>query len=218
MKDSGAPWLGEVPAHWNVTPLKYLVSLKSGGTPSKENLDYWDGEVPWASARDLKSDMLSDTTEHITAVALASGASALLPAGVVLVVVRGMILARTFPVTETLVPMAINQDLKAVLPKVGLNGSFLAWLLRGTAGESLQRLDEAGHGTKALRMDAWTSMRLPVPPEPEQKEIVAFIVKRTGELDSLAGEAERAIALLKERRSALIAAAVTGKIDVRQAA
>ena len=58
-------------------------------------------------------------------------------------------------------------------------------------------------------------MRLPVPPEPEQKEIVAFIVKRTGELDSLAGEAERAIALLKERRSALIAAAVTGKIDVR---
>jgi type I restriction enzyme S subunit len=218
MKGSSVPWLGEVPAHWNVTPLKYLVSLKSGGTPSKENLDYWDGEVPWASARDLKSDMLSDTTEHITAVALASGASALLPAGVVLVVVRGMILARTFPVTETLVPMAINQDLKAVLPKVGLNGSFLAWLLRGTAGESLQRLDEAGHGTKALRMDAWTSMRLPVPPEPEQKEIVAFIVKRTGELDSLAGEAERAIALLKERRSALIAAAVTGKIDVRQAA
>ena len=215
MKDSGVSWLGEVPAHWNVTPLKYLVSLKSGGTPSKENLDYWDGEVPWASARDLKSDMLSDTTEHITAVALASGASTLLPAGVVLVVVRGMILARTFPVTETLVPMAINQDLKAVLPKVGLNGSFLAWLLRGTAGESLQRLDEAGHGTKALRMDAWTSMRLPVPPEPEQKEIVAFIVKRTGELDSLAGEAERAIALLKERRSALIAAAVTGKIDVR---
>ncbi|WP_426689903.1 restriction endonuclease subunit S [Rhodanobacter ginsengiterrae] len=218
MKDSGVPWLGEAPAHWNVIPLKHLVSLKSGGTPSKENLDYWNGEVPWASARDLKSDTLGDTTEHITAVALASGVSTLLPAGVVLVVVRGMILARTFPVTETLVPMTINQDLKAVLPKVGLNGSFLAWLLRGTAGESLQRLDEAGHGTKALRMDAWTSMRLPVPPEPEQKEIVAYIVKRTGELDSLAGEAEHAIALLKERRSALIAAAVTGKIDVRQVA
>ncbi len=218
MKDSGVPWLGEVPTHWDVTPLKYLVSLKSGGTPSKENLDYWDGEVPWASARDLKSDMLGDTTEHLTALAVASGAATLLPVGVVLVVVRGMILARMFPVTETLVPMAINQDLKAVLPKVGLNGSFLAWLLRGTADESLQRLDEAGHGTKALRMEAWTSMYLPVPPEAEQREIVAFIVKRNGELDSLAREAERAIALLKERRSALVAAAVTGKIDVRQAA
>ena len=218
MKDSGVPWLGEVPTHWDVTPLKYLVSLKSGGTPSKENLDYWDGEVPWASARDLKSDMLGDTTEHLTALAVASGAATLLPVGVVLVVVRGMILARMFPVTETLVPMAINQDLKAVLPKVGLNGSFLAWLLRGAADESLQRLDEAGHGTKALRMEAWTSMHLPVPPEPEQRDIVAFIVKRNGELDSLAREAERAIALLKERRSALVAAAVTGNIDVRQAA
>ena len=218
MRDSGVPWLGEVPTHWDVTPLKYLVSLKSGGTPSKENLDYWDGEVPWASARDLKSDMLGDTTEHLTALAVASGAATLLPVGVVLVVVRGMILARMFPVTETLVPMAINQDLKAVLPKVGLNGSFLAWLLRGAADESLQRLDEAGHGTKALRMEAWTSMHLPVPPEPEQRDIVAFIVKRNGELDSLAREAERAIALLKERRSALVAAAVTGKIDVRQAA
>ena len=216
MKDSDVLWLGEVPAHWNVTPLKYLVSLKSGGTPSKANLDYWDGDVPWASARDLKSEMLGDTTEHLTALAVASGAAAMLPAGVVLVVVRGMILARMFPVTETLVPMAINQDLKAVLPKVGLNGSFLAWLLRGTADESLQRLDEAGHGTKALRMEAWTSMHLPVPPEPEQQEIVAFIVKRNGELDSLAREAERAIALLKEHRSALIAAAVTGKVDVRE--
>jgi len=61
-------------------------------------------------------------------------------------------------------------------------------------------------------------MRLPVPPEPEQREIVAFIARRNGELDSLAREAERAVALLKERRSALIAAAVTGKIDVRNAA
>jgi type I restriction enzyme S subunit len=42
MKDSGLPWLGEVPAHWQVRPLKYLVRLQSGGTPSKENLAYWD--------------------------------------------------------------------------------------------------------------------------------------------------------------------------------
>ncbi|HEU4774086.1 MAG TPA: restriction endonuclease subunit S, partial [Lysobacter sp.] len=135
--------------------------------------------------------------------------------GTVLVVVRGMILARLFPVTELLVPMAINQDLKGVLAAPGLDSSFLAWLLRGTADESLTRLDEAGHGTKALRMEAWTSMALPVPPEKEQREIAAFIRRRTAELDALVQESERAIALLKERRSALIAAAVTGKIDVR---
>ena len=218
MKDSGVLWLGEVPVHWRVTPLKYLVSLRSGGTPSKERLEYWDGQVPWASARDLKSETLADTTEHLTDLAMESGAATLLPAGAVLVVVRGMILARMFPVTETRVPTAINQDLKAVLPKPGLAASFLAWLLRGTADESLQRLDEAGHGTKALRMDAWTSMQLPIPPVAEQDEIVQFIAKRNAEFDSLAGAARQAVELLKERRSALIAAAVTGKIDVRQAA
>ncbi|HGO6081721.1 TPA: restriction endonuclease subunit S [Burkholderia cenocepacia] len=217
MKDSGVTWLGEVPEHWRVSPLKYLVSLRSGGTPSKENLDFWDGDVPWASAKDLKSERLADTIDHITSFAVESGNATLVPPGTVLVVVRGMILARIFPVVETVVPMAINQDLKGVIPLEGLNGKFLAWLLRGSADESLRRLDEAGHGTKALRMDAWTSMQLPVPPVVEQTEIAAFLERETGKLDALKAEAESAIDLLRERRSALIAAAVTGKIDVRNA-
>lgn len=215
MKDSGIPWLGEVPAHWRITPLKYLVSLRSGGTPSKNRLEYWDGDVPWASAKDLKSEMLADTTDHLTEKAIASGAATLLPTGTVLVVVRGMILARTFPVTQALVPMAINQDLKGILPRSGVEPDFLAWLLRGTADESLQRLDEAGHGTKALRMDAWTSMPMPVPPCAEQCAIAAFLVQRTAQLDELSQEVRATIQLLQERRSALIAAAVTGRIDVR---
>ncbi len=216
MKDSGVAWLGEVPAHWGVVPLKYLVELRSGGTPSKDKLDYWDGDVPWASAKDLKVEKLSDTADHITQKAIADGAASLVREGAVLVVVRGMILARTFPVVQTLTAMAINQDLKAVLPRGILNPSFLAWLLRGSANESLQRLDEAGHGTKALRMDAWTSMRLPLPPLDEQAAITEFIANRTAALDALSSEAQKAIDILSERRSVLISAAVTGKIDVRQ--
>lgn len=217
MKDTGVDWLGEVPAHWHVVPLKHLVELKSGGTPSKANLDYWDGEIPWASAKDLKVEKLHSTIDCITHSALEDGAASLVQSGAVLVVVRGMILARMFPVVETLVPMAINQDLKAVLPRKRLRTSFLAWLLRGSADESLQRLDEAGHGTKALRMDAWTSMQLPVPPLEEQTEISEFVSEEVKKLDKLRSESERAIYILKERRSSLITAAVTGKIAVRQA-
>lgn len=217
MKDSGVDWLGNVPAHWDVVPLKHLVELKSGGTPSKANLNYWDGEIPWASAKDLKVEKLHSTIDCITHNALEAGAASLVQSGAILVVVRGMILARMFPVVETLVPMAINQDLKAVLPGKRLRATFLAWLLRGSADESLLRLDEAGHGTKALRMDAWTSMQLPVPPLEEQAEISEFISDKTQKLDELRSESERAIHILKERRSSLIAAAVTGKIDVRHA-
>ncbi|VWC34606.1 type I restriction enzyme specificity protein [Burkholderia pseudomultivorans] len=216
MKDSGVEWLGMVPKHWKVVPLKYLVTLRSGGTPSKDNLDYWDGDVPWASAKDLKVEKLADTADHITEYAVKTGAAALVPAGVILVVVRGMILARTFPVVETLTTMAINQDLKAIIPRKGLFAPFLAWLLRGSEDESLQRLDEAGHGTKALRMDAWTSMQLPIPPLDEQADIAKFVEQEITRLDGLKAEAARAIDLLTERRSALISAAVTGKIDVRE--
>lgn len=218
MKDSGVAWLGEVPGHWTVTPLKYLVELRSGGTPRKDNVDFWDGNIPWASAKDLKVERLEDTVDHISQRAIDDGAATMVRSGAVLVVVRGMILARMFPVVETLVPMAINQDLKAVLPKERLDVSYLPWLLRGSADESLQRLDEAGHGTKALRMDAWTSLQLPVPPLEEQRKIASFLSSATEKLDALRVAGLRAIGLLKERKSALIGSAVTGQIDVRNIA
>lgn len=216
MKDSGVEWLGKVPAHWDVSPLKYLVNFRSGGTPSKENLDYWDGDIPWASAKDLKQEVLADTIDHITEFAIESGAASLVPVGSILIVVRGMILARIFPVTEALVPMAINQDLKAVIPSERICGKYLAVLLRGSSLESLSRLDEAGHGTKALRMENWSSMELPVPPVKEQISILGALERETAQLDSLIEDAEHSIELLVERRSALISAAVTGKIDVRR--
>lgn len=215
MKDSRAEWLGEVPAHWEVRPLKHLAEFRSGGTPNKGSLDYWDGEVPWASAKDLKVEDLHDTVDHITDWALEAGAASLMPAGSVLVVVRGMILARTFPVVTARVPMAINQDLKALLPRQGVRADYLAALLRGSQVETLNRLDEAGHGTKALRMDAWGAMLLPVPPLEEQKEIAAHLRQVCDDLDASRGELDRAITLLQERRTALISAAVTGQIDVR---
>jgi type I restriction enzyme S subunit len=215
MKDSGVEWLGEVPAHWDVRPLKHLVSLRSGGTPSKEREDYWSGEIPWASAKDLKSDYLSDTQDHLSQEAVEDGAASLTPAGSVLVLVRGMMLARLFPVSRTEVPMAINQDLKALVGKAGVQNSFLAWLLRGTERETLNRLDEAGHGTKALRMDAWLSMPLPLPPESEQEQIVQALETELTRLDGLSARAVAAVTILQERRTALISAAVTGKVDVR---
>ena len=74
MKDSGIEWLGEIPRHWAIAPMKYLISLSGGSTPSKENRNYWNGTIPWASAKDLKVDLLLDTTDHITETAVEEGA------------------------------------------------------------------------------------------------------------------------------------------------
>jgi type I restriction enzyme, S subunit len=215
LKDSGIAWLGQVPAHWSIKPLKYLMSLTSGGTPSKDNIEYWEGTVPWASSKDLKSDELFDTQDYITQKALDRGAAELVPTGSILTVVRGMILLHTFPISVTRVPMAINQDLKAIQPTAGISTDFLAWLLRGSSDVVLSTTDEAGHGTKVLRMESWLAIQVPIPPLEEQALIVTKIVKRLGQLDELTEDAHRAVTLLQERRTALISAAVTGKIDVR---
>jgi type I restriction enzyme, S subunit len=215
MKESGIEWLGKVPAHWKLRPLKHLAKFKSGGTPDKSRMEFWEGDIPWASAKDLKVEVLNDTEDHITKFALDSGAATLIPAGSLLVVVRGMILARAFPVVRANVNMAINQDLKAVVPKKGMTPDYLTWLLRGSEREILSQLDEAAHGTKALRMDKWGSMLMPVPPQEEQTEIVSHIENTCTSLSALVNAATQAICLLQERRAALISAAVTGKIDVR---
>ena len=212
-KNSGVEWLGEVPAHWNLQPLKYLADFRSGGTPDKSNIDYWEGDIPWASAKDLKTDHLFDTADHITDVAIESGTAALVPAGAVLVVVRGMILARIFPVTTAKVPIAINQDLKAIIAHRQIQPEFMAWLLRGSEAETLSRLDEAGHGTKALRMDTWGAMRLPVPSLEEQSAIASFLDRETAKIDALVAEQEKLITLLKEKRQAVISHAVTKGLD-----
>jgi type I restriction enzyme S subunit len=215
MKDSGIEWLGEVPAHWGIIPLKYVVQFTSGGTPAKDVAEYWDGDIPWASAKDLKSETLSRTQKTITESAIDDGRAALIESGSVVVVVRGMILARTFPVSLTLRPLAINQDLKALTCASECSASYLSWYLRGTESETISRLDEAGHGTKALRMDAWSSLPVCLPPIDEQQEITHYIKRQTHTLDALGGECSAAISFLKELRTALISAAVTGKIDVR---
>lgn len=215
MKDSGVEWLGDVPAHWSVHPLKYLVRMQSGGTPSKANPEFWGGVIPWASAKDMKVDILERTQHHITEFALACSAASLVPMEALVVVVRGMILAHTFPVAQLAGPLSINQDLKALIPCHEITSDFLAWTLRGLARETLDRVSEAGHGTCALRMEDWVSMTLPVPPVQEQVEIVRQLVCTLKRLGDLVVESQGAIGLLQERRAALISAAVTGKIDVR---
>ncbi len=212
-RDSGVEWLGEVPSHWNITPLKHLASFEGGGTPSKDNPHFWDGEIPWASAKDLKSDVLTSTKDHLSKHAIESGAAKLIPKGAVIVLVRGMMLARTFPVTLAGLSTTINQDLKALIAFSHVESRFLTWCLRGTATETLNRLEEAGHGTKALRMDAWISLELPIPPYPEQAVIASVLDRETAKIDGLIEAQRQLIDLLKEKRQAIISHAVTKGLD-----
>ena len=133
----------------------------SGGTPSKGRAEYWVGDLPWFSPKDLKASDLFDAIDHVNPVVLQDTTLRLMPADTVAIVVRGMILAHTFPVARLRVPCTINQDMKALLPKGGLDPAFLAHALRSQSSQILASVSTAGHGTKRLDAKAIGAIRIP---------------------------------------------------------
>jgi len=129
MKDSGIEWIGEIPDHWSVSKLGYVASEQGGKTPSKENQKYWDGEIPWVSPKDMKTSTISDSIDHITPIAVDECGMTMIPENAVLVVVRGMILAHSFPVAVTVKSVTINQDMKALISNKGVLSSYLRLVL-----------------------------------------------------------------------------------------
>jgi len=218
-KDSGVEWLGEIPAHWDTPKMWRISRSASGGTPSKDERAYWDGEIPWVSPKDMKRRIIDSSEDRVTERAVAETGIKLIRPPAVLIVVRGMILAHSFPVAITTVPVTINQDMKALIFASGIDPLFMVWVFEGVGKAVLAAIvEEAAHGTRAIRMDEWRSVRVPLPDAAEQRTIAAFLDRETAKIDALVAKVREAIALLKEFRTALISAAVTGKIDVREEA
>ena len=215
MKDSGVAWLGEVPAHWEVIRIKNVAQLESGHTPSKQYPEYWeDCDIPWVSLNDSKylaaHDYISDTAVKINTLGLANSSARMLPAGAV-VFTRDATIGLA---AITTLPMAVSQHLIAWCPSERISALFLLRVLNAMK----PHLDTHTFGAtiKTIGMADVKKLVTPVPPLEEQKAITEYIATETNKIDTLRGNAEQAVALLNERRSALIAAAVTGQIDVRR--
>lgn len=219
VKDSGIAWIGEVPEHWSISKLAHAATERGGKTPTTSVLKFWDGDVPWVSPKDMKADVIDDSIDKITEIAVNEFGMARISPHSILVVVRGMILAHSFPVAETAREVTINQDMKALAPIPGLRASYLRLLLQSAKHYVVNVLvAEAAHGTRVLRTDLWKQLPILLPPVVEQDAILTHIANVTSRLDALRAATLRSIDLLKERRSALITAAVTGQIDLREVA
>jgi type I restriction enzyme S subunit len=183
---TGVEWLGEIPAHWCVTKMWDVARATSGGTPAKETLRYWDGGVPWVSPKDMKRRFIDSSEDTVSAAAVSETGLKLVANPAVLVVVRGMILAHSFPVGITKVPVTINQDMKALRLRDDVDPEFFGYWLAGIGRDLIAVLvDEAAHGTKAIRMDRWRVTPVVIPPEDEQRAITMFLDRETARIDGL---------------------------------
>ncbi|MGP5088937.1 restriction endonuclease subunit S [Brachybacterium tyrofermentans] len=197
-------------------PLKRLVNVKGGMTPSKENQAFWGGDIPWVSPKDVKANVLLDSIDHITQEAFDQTNISLVPRGAVVVVVRGMILARTVPVATLGVMSTLNQDMKALVPHGEmLSSEYLRDWLRTHEAEVIQLVETAGHGTKKLDTDRLMNLRLPVPALAVQEQLSARVDAEGAATRTTVMRIRAEITLLQEFRTRLVADVVTGQVDVR---
>jgi type I restriction enzyme S subunit len=118
------------PMGWETERLDQLFEVVGGGTPSKSEPAYWQGEIPWVSPKDMKKDVITDTEDHITTEAIANSATRLVSKGSILIVYRSGILVHTFPVAIAGRELSLNQDLKAINSKSELMNEYLyGWLV-----------------------------------------------------------------------------------------
>lgn len=212
MKPSGIDWLGDIPAHWGVKRFRFTARLISGSTPTTTIKEYWDGDIPWISPKDVKSDELFSSQETVTEYAITDFGLRLHECTNAVIVIRGMILARSIPVAVARGRYTINQDLKVIQSKGDVLPEFMQMYLRSIESYLFTLVAEAGHGTKALRTDVLSDVPVLLPPKEEQEKIIATVQNDKAQSDNLIQYISQSIETLTEYRSALITAAVTGQI------
>jgi type I restriction enzyme S subunit len=200
MPAAEAPFL--IPPTWRWTRLGDLGQLCGGGTPSKANDEYWGGDIPWVSPKDMKRPYIDSSLDTITAKALNECAVKLIDEGSILFVVRGMILAHSFPVAIGKVRLTVNQDMKALTLTVSAMGEFTFRSLMGLRNIVLGKVQRSTHGTCRLDSRDYESLLFPVPPLAEQRRIVS----KVDELMSLCDELEKQLTSAAAMRLSLLEA------------
>lgn len=160
---------------WPSAALARVSRIVGGGTPSKQNAEFWNGEIPWVSPKDMTGREIWDAEDHITEAAVDDSSTQLVPVGSVLVVVRSGILVRRLPVAIARTPVALNQDMKALLPGDILVPEFLVYALQAKAEYVLADCVKRGATVHSIDMGKLARMDVPVPSPSEQRRIVELL-------------------------------------------
>ncbi len=217
MKDSGIEWLGKIPSNWSASPVKYSCSFVKDGThlpPSRVDVG-----IPLLSVRNLVDGhfVLLDDDSMISEQDYLELCRTFVPVvGDVLLAIVGATLGKTAVIPEGLGQFYIQRSLAIFRTKGSeFNHRFLNFVFQSDQFQQLLWQHVGYSAQPGIYLGVLQNFRLPIPPFSEQLEIVAFLEREVAKFDTLTTEATHAIDLLQERRTALISAAVTGKIDVR---
>jgi type I restriction enzyme S subunit len=215
LKPSGIEWLGDVPAHWEVLNVKRLSSFITSG-PRGWSERVGDDGCLFIQSGDLNDrlEIKFETAKRVSVAEDAETTRTRLMDGDVVVCITGAKTGNVAVAELVPEPAYVNQHLCLIRPTADVLPKFLGVLLKSSVGQTY--FDFSQYGLKqGLSLENIKEAPVLVPPVAEQEAIVAHMEVELGKFDTLTAEAQRAIDLLQERRTALISAAVTGQIDVR---
>lgn len=210
MKNSGVEWLGEVPEHWEVVCIKHLTAVKRGASPRPiDDPKYFDddGEYSWTRIADVSNSgmYLTETTQRLSK--LGASLSVRLDANQLFLSIAGTVGKPCLTTTR-----ACIHDGFVYFPSLRINNKFLYYIFE--AGQAYLGLGKMGTQLN-LNTDTVGGIRIGLPTDDEIERIVEYIESQKQKYDIIISTANKTIELMQERRTALISAAVTGKIDVR---
>lgn len=154
---------------WKKLRLRDIAKITSGNTPSKENANFWNGEFPWISAKDMKTKYLSDSMLKLSESGFNVANKA--PVNSLVVLTRGMTLHNDVPICLVKKQLAFNQDVKCLIPNKTINSEYLYYYLQNNKSDLLKLVDSAGNGTGRLDSEVLKDMEIYLPCPDEQINI-----------------------------------------------
>lgn len=203
-------WAPEVPNHWSIQRISWLFgAIGSGTTPSTDDTAAFEGDVPWVTTGELRETGIEDTERNLSPAALKKYSLRLYPQGSILIAMYGATIGRLGWLER---PATVNQAVCVLADYKAGPARFAFYSLLG-AREYIITLASGG-GQANVNQEKIRALRIPIPPVEEQERIVKYLDATVNDVSALVADSKQFISLARERRSALISAAVTGKLDV----
>ncbi|WP_375102382.1 restriction endonuclease subunit S [Paenibacillus sp. RS8] len=175
----------DFPDTWRMVKIEDLFNIVGGGTPSKSVIEYWTGDIPWVTPKDMKTLLVNSSLDKISREAINKSSVNLVKKGSVALVVRSGILQRTLPVALLMQGSTVNQDMKVFDSGIEDVNRYFMWYIVAYEKLLLKEYTKSGTTVNSIENDKFKKHLIPLPPLSEIKEILEIIEILLGKQDEV---------------------------------